>query len=421
MKKILFPILTFLFLSLAVPSECFPQVQTPDDWTTLKDAKAWTIPREHTRLLKISTGKEFILLDASALSQTPAFSNIQLNVPGIDVKSAENRTFFFTLDVEGTKDTPVNVYLEGRNSDGKFLAVHLKRGGRFSGTLSGKRQKMFFLAFIPKGVQELHWRFDFFKAGLFRLYGVKTRFLPTQDPTEEMKLEPELIFHLPFDGNTEPKTAFGEKKPLESRNVDFVPGLSGQAANFTRKRSPALRYALEKNLDPQRGTISVWVKGDSADAGWRTMLTMPWNAETRIGSGAVWFWLWCGKLRCDTSDVMDQSITSVPLDLEEWTHLVFSWDPFRMRAFVNGKLVAGGVPPEKRLEPFMPFLYDRLDYAEFHVGNYFGNALEGAMDELKIFSAPLSEREVLALYQQFRPLSLALDELYFFDDETSCV
>ena len=397
------------------------ELGTPNDWTVLERIDAWARPHEFTSELKTSAEKECVLLDASALADSGTFSNIQLNVPGIDVKSAENRTFLFVLDVEGTKDTPVNVYLEGRNSEGRFLAVHLKRGGRFSGILNGKRQKMYFQAFIPKGVQELHWRFDFFKAGVFRLYGVKTRFLPTQDPTEEMKRKPELIFYVPFDGSTDSKLAFGEREPLESRNVDLVPGISGQAAEFTRKRSPVLKYALEKNLDPERGTISVWVKGSPTDAGWRTMLTMPWNMETRIGSGAVWFWLWCGKLRCDTSDVMDQSITSVPLDLEEWTHLVFSWDPFRMRAFVNGKLVAGGVPPEKRLEPFMPFLYDRLDYAEFHVGNYFGNAFEGAMDELKIFSAPLSEREVLALYQQFRPLSLALDELYFFDDETSCV
>ncbi len=419
MKKILFFFLAFAVIFPSVSTKSYSaDFRTPDDWTSLETVNAWTLPRSHSSRLKTSAEKEFLLLDASDLAQTPDFSNIQTNVPGIDVKTVENRTFLFTLDIEGTEGSPINVYLEGRNSAGNFLAIHLKRGDRISGTLNGKRQKMFFLAFIPKGVQELHWRFDFFKAGVFKLYGVNARFIPEQDPTEEMKRKPELIFYVSFDGNTEPEFAAGEKKAICSQNIDFVDGIRGQAASFTRKRNPILKYALEKNLNPERGSISVWVKRAPSDASWRTMLTTPWTTDTRIGSGALWFWIWCGKFRCDTSDVMDQSILSPLPNYGDWDHLVFTWNSFRMRAYVNGKPVAGEIPPDKRLEPFVPFLYDRIHYSEFHVGNYLGNALDGALDELKIFSAPLSEQEVLELYREFRPLTVSLDELYFFDGET---
>lgn len=419
MNKKLFFFLTFVAFFLLFSGNVYSQAfQTPSDWTTSKWADAWTVPRSLSARLKTSVEKDFILFDASELAQTTDFSNVQANSRGIDVQAAEGRTFLFTVDVEGTEGTPMNVYLEGRDAEGNFLAILLNRGDRISGTLRGKRQKMFFQAFIPKGVQELHWRFDFFKAGVFKLYGASARLIPEQDPAEEMSSRPELIFYLPFDGNTDAALASGEKNALVSRNVEFVEGINGQAARFTRKSNPTLKYALANNLNPERGTISVWVKREPSDAAWRTMLSAPWSGETRIGSGALWFWVWRGELRCDTSDVMDQNIVAALPDSDDWTHLVFTWNAFQTRAFVNGRLAVGGVPPGKRLDPFVPFLYDRIPYSDFHVGNYLGQALDGALDEMKIFSAPLSESEVLALYHEFRPLTASLDELYFFDDET---
>lgn len=410
-----------LFVS-GVFAEDVKSFRTPD-WKSAEKVDAWVWPRNLSDLLKVVPEDDCIVVDSSSLESAEDFRNVQMNVPGINVQTIQNKTVLFTLDLEGPKDAPMNLYLEGQNSEGKFMAVMIRRGPGNSLVLRGKRQTERFLAHLPDGIKELHWRFDFFKPGVFRIFSMKADFIPQPDPKNETAGKPELLFYVPFDGNTKPAVAAGSAEPVVSKNIEFCEGIRGLAADFSAKNHSLLSYPLAKNLIRERGTISVWLRRNPVERdSWRTILSMPWDSDTRIGSGAIWFWLWSGRLRADTSDVLDSCLLSDLPETDGWIHVVMTWNPFERGIFVNGKQIHGGRRPDKRLDPLLPLIYRPMDFDHFDVGQFRGfNWLEGKLDELKIFSEPLSAEEVSELYRQERSLGLTVSKRYFFDDVPAAI
>ena len=416
--------LSFVLLFL-LPFTLFADEKTTfrtPDWATAapQDYRSMVFPAELNPKLKTTVTPECVILDATELKDSDAFRQIQFNAGEIDAKAIENQTLLFTLDVEGPSGTPMTAYLEGTGDDGKFTAVWLFKKNR--PTLNGRRQKIYSAITIPNGIRALHWRFDFFQPAVYKIYGATAEIVPPTDPAPELEKKAELIFYAPFDGTADAAFAAGEKTPLEARNPTFIEGVRGQAAEFTSENKAFLNYALEKNLDPERGSISVWLKRNPSDAGWRTMLSMPWEQATRIGSGAIWFWLWEGRLRADTSDTRDQCmLTNLPLT-DGWTHIVYTWNAFEKKLYVDGRCVVGERPISQRLEAFIPELFHRIPVDSFMVGSFrYGNSLEGALDELKIYSAALTPEEVTALYSAERSLNLTVSPLYFFNDSPAQV
>jgi len=407
-----------LYLVLSFPLfAASPSFQTPD-WSTVtpQDFSSMAFPRNLSDQLKTTVEADQVVVDATALKGSNEFSQTQLNLGEIDPKAIENKTFLFTFDVEGPEGTPMNAYLEGSNEDGSFAAVRLTKN-HYLAFLNGKRQKIYTTVSIPGGIRALHWRFDFFRPEVFKIYGVTAEYLPPVDPTTELSRKAELTFYAPFDGTADASFAAGEKAPKSAKNLQFVEGIRGQAAEFTAENKASLSYALEKNLDPERGSISLWLKRNPSDVGWRTMISMPWEFETRIGSGAIWFWLWTNRLRADTSDTRDRMLISELPATDGWVHIVFTWNAFEKKLYVNGRCVVGERPASQRLEPLLPESFHRLPYDSFLVGSFQGgNFLEGALDELKIYSAALRPEEVTALYHAERSIGMSVPHLYFFND-----
>lgn len=409
----------FLYCGPATAQESF---QTPE-WKTVPNFNVRTWPSEMSDQMKVTPGEDCVVLDASSLEKSADFRNIQLNVPGIDAEAVQDKTFLFTLEIDGPKGAALNLYLEGCDRDGNFMAVMLQRGGGNSLILRGGRETARFLTHLPDGIRELHWRFDFFKAGVYRLFRMNAEFIPEPEALHDGEGKPELLFYVPFDGSTKPSEAAGNPEPLVSENIVFCEGIKGKAADFSSKEHSRLSYELAKNLRREQGAISVWMKRNSVEKEeWRTIFTLPWDSDSRIGSGALWFWLWGGRLRFDTSDVLDSCIVSDLPEMDGWIHVAASWNPFERYVYINGKCVLGNHNPEKRLEPQLPLVYHPRDYDRFDVGNYRGyNTLDGKLDELKIFSAPLSDADVLELYRQERPLGMRAEKRYFYEDAPTAI
>ncbi|MDO4858907.1 MAG: LamG domain-containing protein [Thermoguttaceae bacterium] len=406
----------YLFLlPLSLFADGLTMFRTPD-WSTVtpKDYRSTASPMELSPQVKTTVTPECVILDSTALKDSDSFRQIQFNVGEIDPKAIGNQTYFFTFEVEGPAGSLMSAYLEGTGDDGKFTAVWLFKDKK--PVLNGRRQNIYRTVTIPDGIRSLHWRFDFFQPGVYKIYGAKAEAV-SPVKSSELDRKAELTFYAPFDGTADATFAAGVKTPLEARNPTFIEGIRGQAAEFTSGNKAFLRYALEKNLDPERGSISLWLKRNPSDAGWRTMLSMPWVQSTRIGSGAIWFWIWEGHLRADTSDTRDQCLMTNLPDVNGWVHLVFTWNAYEKKLYVNGRCVVGERPISQRLEPFVPEMFRRLPADSFMVGSFqYGNPVEGALDELKIFSAPLTAEEVTALYRAERSLELSASSLYYFND-----
>ncbi|MDO5580460.1 MAG: LamG-like jellyroll fold domain-containing protein [Planctomycetia bacterium] len=350
------------------------------------------------------------------------FRLVQFLEYGPDSALISDGQFTAYTTIQGPRGARARFYFEGTSADGK----HFFREQDVS--FSGLKQIIPFTQIIPKGLKDIHLRFDLFTKGEYRYFG--TRILKESDEEETRTAPPRLLFYLPFDQNSVPAIALGDSTPIKDNNVKYGPGLLGKAAFFSKEEKSILEYSLKNNLLPEQGTISVWIKpnwirssnGDYLpDKKWRTMISMPFEEKTKHGSGAVWFWIYEGRLRADNNDFGRRYFVNPLQQSEDWIHAVFLWDKTQKVMYVNGERSSILSDDLNLAQPQKPLLYSRLPFDSFFVGNYLGRALDGWMDELKIFDAPLSDQEVQKLYREFQPLNFTADRNTFFNDDRNQV
>ncbi|MBO7687728.1 MAG: alpha/beta hydrolase fold domain-containing protein, partial [Kiritimatiellae bacterium] len=230
--------------------------------------------------------------------------------------------------------------------------------------------------------------------------------------------QPELLFAADFDGTAKAGVAGGDPSPIpKSRNLKFVPGLRGQALEMKKGMNTALGYKTEGNLNLVRGAVSFWFKpADGVTPGGeerRFYLCTP-TASPRAGSGTLWFWKYGPRLRADQSDDGDSyTLLLRPYLTNEWNHVVFTWDEKKGTSiYLNGRkgtrrmsdtsmsgaMKAAAKAPRGGAPGALSFSRRRM-FDTFFVGGYGGSAfMDGAMDELRIYSAPLDDDAVRRLY-----------------------
>ena len=230
--------------------------------------------------------------------------------------------------------------------------------------------------------------------------------------------QPELLFAADFDGTAKAGVAGGDPDPIpKSRNLKFVLGLRGQALEMKKGMNTALGYKTEGNLNLLRGAISFWFKpadGVMPAGEERRFYLCTQTANPRAGSGTLWFWKYGPRLRADQSDDGDSyTLLLRPYLTNEWNHVVFTWDEKKGTAiYLNGRkgarrmsdssmsgaMKAAAKAPRGGRPGALSFSRRRT-FDTFFVGGYGGSAfMDGAMDELRIYSAPLDDDAVRRLF-----------------------
>lgn len=217
----------------------------------------------------------------------------------------------------------------------------------------------------------------------------------------------ETLFHLDFDTGFAASAARGEREPTNANRPSLVPGVSGQAAQFGPRQS--LRYLENKNLRKECGSISVWVQtpvdGNNAKE-WLHIFRE--EGPNKPGANALWLWLFPQHgLRWDPRDKEDSNVLlahSSTWKKGEWHHVIACWDALRgTTVYVDGKLRSFGSAGDSG-KKFIPISWEPVSYPAFIVG---ADAVEGhrpwqgAIDEFKIFSRPLTPDEARAEYGRF--------------------
>ncbi|MDO5581007.1 MAG: LamG-like jellyroll fold domain-containing protein [Planctomycetia bacterium] len=439
MKKLWFSAVCLLFMFLAgsfsFSEETAPFFKTPDySLLTLKpEAKIIfgqftenkktafsfiTVPNEKVPSAKVRLEKDHLYFDTRT-QEADGYKNVQINFNGLDPAKMAEQEFCLYVVVQGPAGGKGTFYYEGHSKTGKHYYKSL------TVPFNGTKQTFAFDQFIPDDLRSIHLRYDFFTPGEYRLYESILK-LEKIDPSLGEKMKPELIFHLPFDGSADPAVALGEKKPIKDKKITFEAGINGQAARFVQGSGCNLEYSLKGNLDPEQGTISAWVKPDWGktdeerklkSAYWRPILSMPWENRTRIGSGAIWFWIYGTIFRGDTSDLLDSNITKACPRDDSWHHVVFSWDKYGSRIYLDGKTSGGGGDSLNRAQPLRPRRYSRMERDSFSVGTLQGRAFDGLIDDLKVYSAPISKEDVQKLFNEYKVCTFVPGDYYFRDDQ----
>lgn len=226
-------------------------------------------------------------------------------------------------------------------------------------------------------------------------------------------LSAELLFRVDFDGSAVASVSKGRAEPLRAQNLVYVAGKRGQAVRMVGELGQFLEYSCKGNLLQERGTVAMWVKREWSDSGFsldgqeiRRMLFSQHKPKKRRGSGMLSFSYWGPQLRADVSDFADcYTCKQHPID-EKWAHLIFTWDGAEKRIYLNGGVgmrVTGNGSPLVNAKNIMrkSDFFQREVFDSFYVGNCGGEkSADALIDDLRIYSAPLTVAEMKALYEE---------------------
>lgn len=266
---------------------------------------------------------------------------------------------------------------------------------------------------MPK-FKNARFRFDVVSGGPVLLEG--GRILPfgtlMPDQPEEIDLgRPTLLFRASFDHGAEAELAKGDAKPVRAEGLEYAPGVKGKAVRLTAAANSALEYAFAGNARPEGGTVSMWVKRERPDGGF-LFGSAPDLFSSRIGTGALFVWLrYATQMRGDFSDDGDRFMEMAAPAVGEWHHVALTWAGRQGAA-----LYLDGTPCAQDRRSPMGDIYSPISFAKFGErgafsrltfggGNTFEgrNQIEGLIDEVKVYSAPLDADAVKKLYLAERP------------------
>ncbi len=349
---------------------------------------------------------EAVVLDTAPLKEL-GVRKVNFRLFTIPAKQFSTNPYRLTLDMQGPQGGRADLYFEGTAPDGGHFYLPL------SPAITGSRQTLEFISPLPRELKELHLRFDMHTPGEWKIYGAAFDELPAPPPAKAPEPpKPELTFHLRFDGNADTAFAKGATKPAEAKNLQFDRGISGQALRSSKANGTVLRYLAPGNIASEYGSIALWIKPEWPVAPdsrmnatfWRAFLSME-RPTPRAGSGAVWFWSWGDVPRGDTSDLKDTYRNSTEqLKDGVWQHIAFTWSPEGSALYINGKKRTNSEDHRSPLDfrnRLLAYNYTE-PVANFFVGGHRDREQADALlDELRIYSAPLSEEEIAKLAAEF--------------------
>jgi hypothetical protein len=211
----------------------------------------------------------------------------------------------------------------------------------------------------------------------------------------------DLSFYATYDDSLAAVAAAGEARPQKVLGqYGFAPGILGKAV-VAGERGKALAYAVGRNLDTQRGSISFWLKamdwqaGDFKD---HYLVSIPdrFGIRAASNSGGV-------HLEWENFGGATYLYPQGP-NKNQWKHLVYTWGDKEVVLYQNGQF-AGRVQRDDRIyfshpTPELPKIVEGLFHICDPTKTQAGVNNTTVIDELMIFKRPLTATEVKNLYRR---------------------
>ena len=375
--------------------------------------------------LVISQAVDHLDIDARAAFKA-GMRKLVFTSPNFNPRDFLGRDCTLLSEIGGARGTQMLTYFEGH---GPGLHYYKSRKAE----TKGHRKSYPFVATVSEKIDSLHLRWDVSRMGNGPLAFYGAQYAPESElpvKLEKTFVAPKLLFHAPFDGSVTPKFARGSAVPKSARGIEFVEGKRGQAARFTAKAGSLLEYAADGNLVPERGTVSLWFRREWPDQGrtskgteiWRALFSQSPVQGERIGSGQLWFWWWGDRFRADQSDDDDAYRCWEGTLADDWNHLAVTWDEAGVNVFMNGRSgrnVGDGTSPMiSALKPQDLLTFKRQVFESFFVGGQGGRyQFDGLIDDLRIYSAPLSEEQIRELWRRESVVEIKARGCYSLEHE----
>lgn len=208
----------------------------------------------------------------------------------------------------------------------------------------------------------------------------------------------EVLFRASFDGSAKPEVARGNPEAQLHGKIEYTEGKLGQAVIVGEMG--AVSYQSAGNLDPQAGSIAMWVKPlnwkwdddkfhiffDSHGLGWLMLhkfYSAPMGVLCRIAD------------EYDNANYAAAPTTGWPKD--DWRHFVGTWTRNEQRIYVDGELISVNSNYQKMPRKFADTFSIGQQKPSFDVPE--APADSTAIDEVMIFKRPLTRKEAAALHE----------------------
>ena len=197
--------------------------------------------------------------------------------------------------------------------------------------------------------------------------------------------------HYPFDSNA--NDIVGGKNGVETA-VTFWTGKIGDAAYID------IGSSIIVNDDPSSlsvGAVSVWVMFPSVADPWFPIFdhsTLDYTKFLTLEMEVDGLWIFAYN---EDGYIAEEFLSDTPFD--EWLHIVFMSDGVAWSLYMNGKQVAlSGLGDNPGT--WFDLVANSGTSRAFGIGSYASGTqyFQGAIDQFLVFNAPLSESQIVALY-----------------------
>ncbi len=206
-----------------------------------------------------------------------------------------------------------------------------------------------------------------------------------------------LLLYAPFDNGCD--ATVGVAKTAEAKDVALTEGKFGKAARM--ENAAKLYYPGKGNLDLNEGSFALWIKRDkpwSEKRGYmilRAVAGKEWNQDGLYIAATKWDELSVTQFDRDKKRNIVLSPNGMPYPANEWQHLVVTWQGPAIRVYMNGVEISYKTPADPMREAPAGTAWRFQICSE----NSEKEALNGAIDELRIYSKAMTPAEVKALYE----------------------
>jgi len=227
----------------------------------------------------------------------------------------------------------------------------------------------------------------------------------------DLRGEEGLIFYVPFDNfkvdaviaGGDPRSSFTES--IELRNY---PGVKGGALML--QQNERCEYDLKGNLNPKQGTIAFWIKPVNWDGDDRMFhhfvcivdekAPSRWYIYKYSSNNNLLFYISSALGGRRRSIYCGTSIE--PWKRGRWHHIAATWDANEMRLYIDGKRVGRQLIPKGLIPAEMDGKLSLIP-VQFWKNQWTTPEERTLIDEVKIFNRPLSDREIIELYDELNP------------------
>jgi hypothetical protein len=181
---------------------------------------------------------------------------------------------------------------------------------------------------------------------------------------------------------------------VEGAQPQVVPGIIGKALTFQEDQEPFLSVAKPEDLALlKRLTVMAWIKPVARNKAYEIIGNKGDKSGNPPWPGWRFRFFWTRIMfQYGTADGKEPRATSpewsVPAGF--WSHVAATFDGQTIRVFVNG-VEKGSAPGEGEIMPRK---------SPVIIGNYVGRknayAFDGLLDDVKVFSRPLTVEEIFA-------------------------